>query len=73
MHRFVNLKTNEDEVDVSFAEFMEKFTGVDEEGEPMINRLMQKVGCSFGVSLHIPGGLGKYHILISRPPRANIS
>ena len=46
MHRFVNLKTNEDEVDVSFAEFMEKFTGVDEEGEPMINRLMQKVGCS---------------------------
>ena len=32
--------------DTLFAEFMEKFTGVDEEGEPMMNRLMQKVGCS---------------------------
>ena len=32
--------------DTLFAEFMEKFTGVDEENEPMMNRLMQKVGCS---------------------------
>lgn len=32
--------------DTLFADFMEKLTGVDEEGEPMINRLMQKVGCS---------------------------
>ena len=31
--------------DTLFAEFMEKFTGVDEVGEPMMNRLMQKVGC----------------------------
>ena len=30
--------------DTLFAEFIAKFTGVDEEGEPMINRLMQKVG-----------------------------
>ena len=29
-----------------FAEFIAKFTGVDEEGEPIVNRLMQKVGCS---------------------------
>ena len=29
--------------DTLFAEFMAKFTGVDEEGEPMMNRLMQKV------------------------------
>lgn len=32
--------------DTLFADCMEKLTGVDEEGEPMINRLMQKVGCS---------------------------
>ena len=31
--------------DTLFAEFMEKFTGVDEVGEPMMNRPMQKVGC----------------------------
>ena len=32
--------------DTLFAEFIAKFTGVDEEGEPIVNRLMQKVGCS---------------------------